>query len=240
MEDARGQTVSVRIAATAADGRSAEFSTAGTVITFRGFLLAYEEGRDEPSGDAEEKLLPPLAEGDALTATALEPDGHSTVTASALHRGEPREGARGARDRPPFDVRRDHGDDPRPRLRAQAGPGARAGVPCVRGREAARESLRAARRLRVHGADGGRPRRDRVGRRVADRLAPPFLLRRGRRRRAEGRSSSSTSPRSMHGRSTPSSCRGRDIVVRVGPLRPLPRARRRRGRRCRPTSPPTS
>ena len=78
MEDARGQTVSVRIAASAADGRSTEFSTAGTVITFRGFLLAYEEGRDEPSGDAEEKVLPPLSEGDALTAAALEPDGHST------------------------------------------------------------------------------------------------------------------------------------------------------------------
>jgi DNA topoisomerase I len=78
MEDARGQTVSVRIAATSADGRKAEFSTAGTVITFRGFLLAYEEGRDEPSGDAEEKVLPPLAEGDALNAVALEPDGHST------------------------------------------------------------------------------------------------------------------------------------------------------------------
>ena len=44
MADARGQTVSVRIAATAADGRGTEFSTAGTVITFRGFLLAYEEG----------------------------------------------------------------------------------------------------------------------------------------------------------------------------------------------------
>ncbi|HEX4526512.1 MAG TPA: type I DNA topoisomerase [Gaiellaceae bacterium] len=78
MEDARGQTVSVRIGADAADGRSTEFSTAGTVITFRGFLLAYEEGLDEPSGDAEEKVLPPLAEGDALNAAALEPDGHST------------------------------------------------------------------------------------------------------------------------------------------------------------------
>ncbi len=78
MEDARGQTVSVRIAAAAADGRSTEFSTAGTVITFRGFLLAYEEGLDEPSGDAEEKVLPPLSEGDALNAAALEPDGHST------------------------------------------------------------------------------------------------------------------------------------------------------------------
>jgi DNA topoisomerase-1 len=79
MADARGQTVSVRIAGTAADGRVAEFSTAGTVITFRGFLLAYEEGRDEPAtSDDEERLLPKLAEGDALGATGLEPEGHST------------------------------------------------------------------------------------------------------------------------------------------------------------------
>jgi DNA topoisomerase-1 len=78
MADARGQTVSVRIAGTASDGRVAEFAAAGTVITFRGFLLAYEEGRDEPSGDAEERLLPKLAEGDRLTAAALEAEGHST------------------------------------------------------------------------------------------------------------------------------------------------------------------
>jgi DNA topoisomerase-1 len=78
MADARGQTVSVRIAADAADGRRAEFSTAGTVITFRGFLLAYEEGRDDATEDAEEKRLPQLTEGEALSATALEPEGHST------------------------------------------------------------------------------------------------------------------------------------------------------------------
>jgi DNA topoisomerase I len=48
------------------------------VITFRGFLLAYEEGRDEPSGDEEEKVLPAMAEGDAVNAVALDPDGHST------------------------------------------------------------------------------------------------------------------------------------------------------------------
>jgi DNA topoisomerase-1 len=79
MADARGQTVSVRIEADAADGRTAEFATAGTVITFRGFLLAYEEGRDEAAEDEEERRLPQLGEGDALSATALEPDGHSTT-----------------------------------------------------------------------------------------------------------------------------------------------------------------
>jgi DNA topoisomerase-1 len=78
MADARGQTVSVRIGADASDGRRTEFATAGTVITFRGFLLAYEEGRDDVADDAEEKRLPPLSEGDALDAKALEPDGHST------------------------------------------------------------------------------------------------------------------------------------------------------------------
>jgi DNA topoisomerase-1 len=78
MADVRGQTVSVRIAADSSDGRRTEFATAGTVITFRGFLLAYEEGRDDASDDAEEKVLPELHEGDALNATALEPEGHST------------------------------------------------------------------------------------------------------------------------------------------------------------------
>jgi DNA topoisomerase-1 len=78
MEDVRGQTVSVRIEADASDGRRTEFATAGTVITFRGFLLAYEEGRDDASDDAEEKVLPELHEGDTLSSTGLEPEGHST------------------------------------------------------------------------------------------------------------------------------------------------------------------
>ena len=47
MEDARGQTATLRLGATASDGRDAEFGASGTVITFRGFLAAYEEGRDD-------------------------------------------------------------------------------------------------------------------------------------------------------------------------------------------------
>ncbi|MDQ1615064.1 MAG: topoisomerase [Actinomycetota bacterium] len=83
MADARGQTVSVRIGATASDGRDAEFSTSGTVITFRGFLAAYEEGRDDDETGADgadrERRLPQLAEGDALDLLGLEPDGHATA-----------------------------------------------------------------------------------------------------------------------------------------------------------------
>jgi len=80
MADARGETVSVRVGATASDGRDAEFGTAGTVITFRGFMLAYEEGRDEAvAQDEEERRLPPLTEGDELSASRLEPESHSTT-----------------------------------------------------------------------------------------------------------------------------------------------------------------
>jgi len=80
MEDARGQTASLRIGATASDGRDAEFGASGTVITFRGFLAAYEEGRDEESrnGDAERRL-PALEVGQSVDATALEPEGHTTT-----------------------------------------------------------------------------------------------------------------------------------------------------------------
>ncbi len=78
MSDARGQTVSVRLGAVAADGRDAEFGASGTVITHRGFLAAYEEGRDEPTGDEDERRLPALAVGATLTATSLDASGHET------------------------------------------------------------------------------------------------------------------------------------------------------------------
>ena len=80
MEDARGQTVSLRIAATSSSGEDVEFGASGTVITFRGFLAAYEPGRDEPGADdEEERRLPQLEVGQEVTALSLEPDGHATT-----------------------------------------------------------------------------------------------------------------------------------------------------------------
>jgi len=79
MEDARGQTVSLRIGATSANGEDLEFGASGTVITFRGFLAAYEPGKDEPTDDDEERVLPQLEVGQEVTLEGLEPDGHSTV-----------------------------------------------------------------------------------------------------------------------------------------------------------------
>ena len=78
MQDARGRTVSLRLGATTRDGRDAEFGASGTVIVFPGFLAAYEEGRDEPSEDDEERRLPHLEVGTDAEATALEPDAHAT------------------------------------------------------------------------------------------------------------------------------------------------------------------
>jgi DNA topoisomerase I len=80
MEDARGQTVSLRIGAASANGEDVEFGASGTVITFRGFLAAYEPGKDEPTADDdEERVLPQLAVGQEVTLASLEPDGHATV-----------------------------------------------------------------------------------------------------------------------------------------------------------------
>jgi DNA topoisomerase-1 len=78
MEDARGQTVSLRIAATSSAGEDAEFGASGTVITFRGFLAAYEPGKDEPTEEDEERVLPQLEVGQSLDLLSLAPDGHAT------------------------------------------------------------------------------------------------------------------------------------------------------------------
>jgi DNA topoisomerase-1 len=80
MLDAVGQTVTVRIAAKAATGEAVEFSASGKTITFFGFLKAYVEGTDDPEAelDDRERRLPALREGQALTAIAVRPEGHST------------------------------------------------------------------------------------------------------------------------------------------------------------------
>jgi DNA topoisomerase I len=78
MKDASGQTVSIELEATAEDGRAATFRASGTVITFPGFLKAYEAGRDEPAEEDEERRLPALTVGQSLEAATLEPQGHET------------------------------------------------------------------------------------------------------------------------------------------------------------------
>jgi DNA topoisomerase I len=91
MADAKGSTASVVIGIVSpeqvdgipgtASGTDAEFTASGTVITFRGFLNAYEEGRDEErheSGEQADTSLPQLAERDRLGVSELEAKGHDT------------------------------------------------------------------------------------------------------------------------------------------------------------------
>ncbi|WP_329412275.1 type I DNA topoisomerase [Streptomyces sp. NBC_00704] len=80
MKDAIGNSVTVKIAGTAADGRDAEFSASGKTITFHGFLKAYVEGADDPNAelDDRERRLPQVSEGDALSAEEITVDGHAT------------------------------------------------------------------------------------------------------------------------------------------------------------------
>jgi DNA topoisomerase-1 len=95
MADAKGQTatVTIEVGPTAADASAppsatapvantiAEFTASGTVITFRGFLAAYEEGRDEERNADDspgEAKLPPLSEGQSLVMSELSAKGHET------------------------------------------------------------------------------------------------------------------------------------------------------------------
>jgi DNA topoisomerase-1 len=77
MSDARGETVSLRLAAKSSKDEDVEFGAAGTVITFPGFLAAYEVGKDDEE-DEDQRPLPNLSEGDELTTLELTADGHST------------------------------------------------------------------------------------------------------------------------------------------------------------------
>jgi DNA topoisomerase-1 len=92
MADAKGSTATVTIAAARATGSLfetaetgaialAEFSASGTVITFRGFMSAYEESHDEERNETAEPAeakLPPLAEGQTLKLVEVEAKGHET------------------------------------------------------------------------------------------------------------------------------------------------------------------
>jgi DNA topoisomerase-1 len=80
MADARGTTLSLRIAGVSGS-QEVVFAATGRTITFPGFLKAYVETVDELLGgeaDDAERRLPHLTEGQRLDAVEVIPDGHST------------------------------------------------------------------------------------------------------------------------------------------------------------------
>jgi len=86
MADATGTSAQVRLVGTMPEGAAvlagagAEFSASGRVISFPGFLRAYVEGEDDPDAELADRevVLPPLAEGDTLGASGMEPGSHTT------------------------------------------------------------------------------------------------------------------------------------------------------------------
>ena len=88
MADAKYETTTVTIAVdtavelSASAGKLAEFTASGTVYTFKGFLEAYEEGKDEKRGDTDadsNQSLPAVAVGDELGMSDAEAKGHKTT-----------------------------------------------------------------------------------------------------------------------------------------------------------------
>jgi DNA topoisomerase I len=90
MADARGTTLSLRIAGAApaatsdpaqSSAREVVFSASGRTITFAGFLKAYVESIDDQAGgeaDDAESRLPQLEQGQRVDAKELTADGHTT------------------------------------------------------------------------------------------------------------------------------------------------------------------
>ncbi|MCY7412944.1 MAG: type I DNA topoisomerase [Salinibacterium sp.] len=82
MADAKGSTASITIGAgPTLSGTIAEFVATGTIITFRGFMHAYEESVDEvrnEQAEPSEAGLPPLSEGQSLTLVDVKAKGHET------------------------------------------------------------------------------------------------------------------------------------------------------------------
>ncbi|KQX73876.1 type I DNA topoisomerase [Aeromicrobium sp. Root472D3] len=80
MNDAKGNSVSIRIGATATSGEDVVFGSSGRTITFYGFLKAYVESNDDADaeGDDQQTKLPNLSQDQTVTAAELGKAGHET------------------------------------------------------------------------------------------------------------------------------------------------------------------
>lgn len=84
MQDAKVSTTTARIKVTGLEGHGpAEFTSSGTVVTFKGFMAAYEEGHDESRNEEDESeeresKLPKLEVGQKLKALEVFAKDHQT------------------------------------------------------------------------------------------------------------------------------------------------------------------
>ena len=82
MADAKKMQMRVDFDVETSSGKAAIFRANGSVVTFPGFLAAYEDIQDESASNKDEdegsKRLPPMAVGDAITVTNYSCEGHDT------------------------------------------------------------------------------------------------------------------------------------------------------------------
>ena len=157
-------------------GRVPSCGRSATRTLFDGFSRVYTEGQDDTP-----PRRPSARCRRSPRATRRRSSGHADPAlhraAAALHRGDADQGARGARHRPPVDVRGDDLHDRRSRLRPGRGAAPPSGGDRRDRHRPARHALRRVRGPRVHRPDGGRarrgrPRRARVGPAPARVLTP--------------------------------------------------------------------
>ena len=246
MSDARGSKMTIRIGAHVDRRASARRSArAGKTYDFLGWRRVYVEDVDEGDEVETEARLPAVTEGERVACNELVPVVARDEAARALHRGEPREGARGARHRPAVHVRGGDRDDPGAQLRVAQGHRARSRVDRVRGHEPARDGTSAissttasprrwkrrstsSRAARVKPRSGCTP--------STSGTAHPGCTSLVSRRAARATSTRAASARSRSGPTTPAT---RSSCASAATARTCS-ARTTRPRRCRPTSRPTS
>jgi DNA topoisomerase-1 len=82
MVDAKVATTTIRLTAQTESGVSAQFSAAGTVVVFPGFLAAYADVDSDDEGDGakpQQVKLPALRQGDEVAAVELLAEDHTTT-----------------------------------------------------------------------------------------------------------------------------------------------------------------
>jgi DNA topoisomerase-1 len=71
-------TVDITARVAAPKPRVLDLRATGTVVTFDGFLVVYQEGRDEAAEDEEQRRLPQMSAGEALKKVAIDASQHFT------------------------------------------------------------------------------------------------------------------------------------------------------------------
>ncbi len=78
MPDARGRSLTLRLAGTSTTGEHAIFRASGRTYEFLGFRMAYVDISEEPESEEGEMNLPAVGQGEGVACEGIEAVGHST------------------------------------------------------------------------------------------------------------------------------------------------------------------